>query len=139
MTYIGIRERRLGKVTILDADPQVRIGLRFGASAVTLSKAIQSLLEQGQDQILLNLKDVFHLDARGLAEIVSAGVVINEQGGRFKLLRLTGRVRDLMTKAQLLTNFETYEDEARAVESFETGSFAASHKPRVELTGGAKA
>ena len=65
MTNIGIKERRVGRVTILDTDDQARVGLRFGASTVPLPKAIQSLLEEGQNQILLNLAGVAYIGASG--------------------------------------------------------------------------
>ena len=81
MTNIGIKERRVGKVTILDTDDQTRVGLRFGASTVPLPKAIQSLLEEGQNQILLNLACVAYIDASGLGELVSTYITVNESGG----------------------------------------------------------
>ena len=118
MAYIGIQERRIGKVSILDADAQIRIGLKFGASAVTLSKAVQSLLDDGQDQILLNLERVPSIDSGGLAEIVSAAVATNLKGGGFKLISLNDCVREIMRKAQLLSYLEVFDVEARAVESF---------------------
>ena len=118
MAYIGIQERRIGKVSILDADSQIRIGLKFGASAVTLSKAVQSLLDDGQDQILLNLERVPSIDSQGLAEIVSAAVATNLKGGGFKLISLNECVREIMRKAQLLSYLEVFDLESRAVESF---------------------
>ena len=92
MTNIGIKERRVGKVTILDTDDQTRVGLRFGASTVPLPKAIQSLLEEGQNQILLNLAGVAYIDASGLGELVSTYITVNESGGQIKLVNLTQRV-----------------------------------------------
>jgi anti-anti-sigma factor len=118
MTYIGIQERRSGDVSILDVDAQIRIGLRFGASAVPLTKAIQGLLDEGRDQILLNLQRVRSIDARGLAEIVSAASATKQKGGRCKLLLLNERVQELMSKAGVLTSFEVFEVEWRAVKSF---------------------
>jgi anti-anti-sigma factor len=124
MTYIGIQERRSGDVSILDVDAQIRIGLRFGASAVALSKAVQGLLDEGQDQILLNLQRVRSIDARGLAEIVSAASATRQKGGRCKLVLLNERVQELMSKAGVLTSFEVFEVEWRAIKSFSTGLLA---------------
>jgi anti-anti-sigma factor len=124
MTYIGIQERRSGDVSILDVDAQIRIGLRFGASAVPLSKAVQGLLDEGHDQILLNLQRVRSIDARGLAEIVSAASVTRQKGGRCKLVLLNERVQELMSKAGILTSFEVFEVEWRAIKSFSTGLLA---------------
>ena len=124
MSYIGIQERRSGNVSILDVDAQVRIGLRFGASAVPLSKAVQGLLDEGQDQILLNFQRVPSIDSRGLAEIVSAASATKQKGGRFKLVLLNKRVQELMSKAGVLTSFEVFDVEWRAIKSFTAGLIA---------------
>ena len=124
MTYIGIQERRSGNVSILDVDAQVRIGLRFGASAVSLSKAVQGLLDEGRDQILLNLQRVRAIDSRGVAEIVSAASATKQKGGRIKLVLLNERIQELMSKAGVLTSFEVFAVERIAVKSFATGLIA---------------
>ena len=124
MTYIGIQERRSGNVSILDVDAQVRIGLRFGASAVPLSKAVQGLLDEGQDQILLNLQRVRAIDSRGLAEIVSAASATKQKGGRIKLVLLNERIQELMSKAGVLASFEVFDVEWRAIKSFATSLIA---------------
>jgi anti-anti-sigma factor len=124
MTYIGIQERRSGNVSILDVDAQVRIGLRFGASAVPLSKAVQGLLDEGQDQILLNLQLVRAIDSRGLAEIVSAASATKQKGGRIKLVLINERIQELMSKAGVLASFEVFDVEWRAIKSFATSLIA---------------
>lgn len=118
MGDIGIRERLVGQVTILDADGQIRIGLRFGGSSVPLSKAVDSLLEKGTNQILLNLEGAGSINARGLGEIVSTYVTIKKTGGQFKLFNLKPLVRELMVTTKLLTVFDVYENESQAVDSF---------------------
>lgn len=126
MTYIGIQERRSGNVSILDVDSQIRIGLRFGASAVPLSKAVEGLLDVGQNQILLNLQRVHSIDARGLAEIVSAAAATKEKGGCLKLLLPAARVRQVMRGAGLLPSFEMFDVEWRAIESFTAAAMASA-------------
>ncbi len=119
MTNIGIKERQVGDVTILDTDGNGRIGLRFGGSTVTLPKAVESLLEEGHNQILLNLAGIGYINAGGLGELVSAYITVNENGGRIKLLHLTEMLRDLMVTTKLLTIFDVYHSESEAVDSFE--------------------
>ena len=121
ITYLGIRERRIGVVSILDPDAEIRIGLKFGARAVTISKAVQSLLDDGRDQILVNLEQVPSIGSLGLTELVSAASVTNRTGGRFKLAHLNEKVREIMKKAQLLTYFEVFDVESEAVDSFTAG------------------
>jgi len=119
VTNIGIKERQVGSVTILDADGKGRIGLRFGGSTVALPKAVQSLLEEGRKQILLNLAGVGYIDAGGLGELVSTYITVNEYGGRIKLLNLTETLRELMMTTKLLTIFDVYNSESEAMDSFE--------------------
>lgn len=128
---IGIKERQVGHVTILETDGQVRIPLRFGGSSVPLSKAVDSLLDKGVNRILLNLEAAGSVNARGLGEIVSTYVVVTKSGGQFKLFNLRPLVRELMMTTKLLSVFDVYESESQAVESFRdhdsaSGSLAAA-------------
>ena len=118
MGDIGIRERLVGQVTILDTDAQIRIGLRFGGSSVPLSKAVDSLLEKGANRILLNLEGANTINASGLGEIVATYVAIKKTGGQFKLFNLKPLARELMMTTKLLTIFDVYDNESQAVDSF---------------------
>ena len=118
MSNIGIKERRVGSVTILDTDGKIRIGLKLGGSSVSLLRAIDSLLERGENQILLNLGGVASIDARGLGELVSTYVAVDKSGGQFKLFNLTQMLRELMKTTNLLTVFDVYESESQALSSF---------------------
>ena len=129
MSDIGIRERQVGNVTILDTDGQVRIGLRFGGSSVPLSRAVDSLLEKGANQILLNLEGASSVNARVLGEIVSIYVTVNKNGGQFKLFNLKPLVRELMMTTKLLTVFDVYENESQAVDSFLRQASASGLEP----------
>jgi anti-sigma B factor antagonist len=126
MTNIGIKERRVEGVTILDADGQGRICLRFGGSTVPLPKAVQSLLEEGQHQILLNLAGVTYINAEGLLELVSTWLSVNEHGGQIKVVHLTQKIRELMVNTRVLTLFDVYDTESQAVDSFGAAMLAAA-------------
>jgi anti-anti-sigma regulatory factor len=114
----GVRDRRMGSVTILDADSNLRFARTFGASRMSLLKATQSLLEEGRIQILLNLGGVVGFDANSLGQVVSAQVSLIQKGGQLKLVRLSPQARELMTTAKMLAAFEVYEDESKAVAAF---------------------
>ena len=43
---------------------------------------------------------------------------MSRQGGKLKLLNLTKRIDDLLVITKLVTVFESYEDEAEAIQSF---------------------
>ena len=116
MNNLNINDRQVGNVTVLDIDGNLRIG----EGSAVLHKAIRRLLEEGQNQILLNLARVAYIDSSGLGELVAAHVALGKSGGRIKLLHLTRRVRELMTITKLLTVFDAYETESAALDSFKT-------------------
>lgn len=122
MSYIGIRVRLVEQVTILDADRQGRICLRFGARTVTLANAVRSLLDQGQNQILLNLANVDRIEAEDLRELVSISVAVKKRGGQMKLIPLTPRLAELMTNRKERPLFEAYQSESQAIDSFRNQS-----------------
>jgi anti-sigma B factor antagonist len=125
VTDIGIKERRVGDVTVLDTDGQLRVNLRFGGSSVPLSRAVDSLLEKGANRILLNLEGVVSISARALGEIVSIYVTVNKNGGQFKLFNLKPLVRELMETTKLLTVFDVFENESQAVAGFQSHADAS--------------
>ena len=131
MTDIGIKERRVGDVTVLDTDGQLRISLRFGGSSVPLSRAVDSLLEKGANRILLNLEGVVSISAKALGEIVSIYVTVNKNSGQFKLFNLKPLVRELMETTKLLTVFDVFENESQAVASFRSHADASRPEPEV--------
>ena len=118
MNNLGIRQRRLGSVTVLDADRILRISLKFGISGVSLERAIDSLLNSGQHHILLNLEGVNTIGAKGLAELVSIYGKVCDTGGQFKLLNLTPTVRRLISATNLSKLFIFYTTEEEAIASF---------------------
>lgn len=115
---LGIKERRVGEVTILETDALLRIKLRFGRSSVTLTNAVNSLLAAGQKQILLNLNGVNSLGAKTLGDLVSTHLVVRQGGGHFKLANLTPMARQLMRVTNLVAVFDLFDSEKEAIESF---------------------
>ena len=79
---------------------------------------MQSLLQQGHKQVLVDLSGVAYVDSAGLGELVQAYATTKSRGGALKLMNVTKRLRDLLVVTKLLTVFETFDDEASALASF---------------------
>ena len=109
-----IEERAVGDVTVLDLKGRVTLGEGYEL----LKDKVNSLINQGQKKLVLNLADVPYIDSAGLGEIVRTYTTVSRQGGSLKLLRLTKRITDLLSITKLLTVFETFESEQDAVKSF---------------------
>ena len=99
------------------------ITLNKGAD-VQLKDKIQSLVQQGHKNVLVDLSGVSYVDSAGLGELVQAFVTTKNRGGSLKLLNVTKRLRDLLVVTKLLTVFDTYDTEADALASFGVASKA---------------
>ena len=109
-----IEQRVAGGVTVLDLNGKLVLGDGSGL----LKDKIQSLIFQGQKQILLNLSGVSYMDSAGLGELIAAHTSVTKQGGAIKVANLTKRVSDLLAIAKVLTVFDVYESEADALKSY---------------------
>ena len=114
MAELNIRERQAGDVTVLDMDGKITIG----EGSVALRSAVRRLIEEGKKKILLDLSNVGYVDSSGIGELVSSFTTVNREGGQLKLLNLTQKIQGLLAITKLLTVFDSYDDEATALNSF---------------------
>jgi anti-sigma B factor antagonist len=89
---------------------------------VLLKDKVQSLLHQGHTNLLIDLSEVSYVDSAGLGELVQTYVTAKNRGGRLRLLNPTKRLKDLLVVTKLLTVFESYDNEAAALASFQAAS-----------------
>lgn len=106
-----ITKRKNGDVTVFDIKGKILIG----DGIIELREAIDN--EEGKS-LLLNFEKVPYLDSTGLGEVVRSYTSIKNKGGVVKIVNLTNKVRDLLSVTKLITVFETFEDEEKAVASF---------------------
>jgi anti-sigma B factor antagonist len=114
-----ISERTSGDITIVDVSGKITLG---DGGDTMLKDKMRSLVQQGRHKLLLNLGDVSYVDSAGLGEIVNAYATVSKNGGSLKLVNATKRIKDLLAITKLLTVFETFDNEAEAIESFGAGA-----------------
>ena len=112
---MSIDTRNVHGVTILDIQGRITIG----EESALIRTTIRELVNSGQKNLLMNLADVRTVDSTGIGELVSSYTHVVDRGGALKLLHLTKRTRELLAITKLLTVFDTFEDEAEAVASFD--------------------
>ena len=83
-----------------------------------LSGKLRQLIEAGARKLLINLAGVIQIDSSGISSLVRAFVTLNLGGGSLKLAKPRGRVREVLEVTRLLGAIPTFEDEAKALESF---------------------
>jgi anti-sigma B factor antagonist len=109
-----ISERHVGDVAIIDLNGR----LVLGDGDDLLRDKVNSLVQQDQKHILVNLSELSYMDSAGIGELVRCYTTVTRRGGALKLVGLTKRVSDLLTITKLVTVFDTYETEREAVASF---------------------
>ena len=116
-----IEQRIGGNVAIIKVTGDITLNK---GGDVLLKDKVQSLLQQGHKNLLLDLADVSYVDSAGLGELVQAYATTKNRGGSLKLMSVTKRLRDLLVVTKLLTVFETFDSEASALASFGAASKA---------------
>lgn len=114
MINLYINERQVEDVTILDLKGRERIR----GATIALHESVLCLAGEGKIQVLLDLAWVKHIDSGALGQLVSSHVTLDEKGGALKLMHMTESVHELMTNTRLLTVFDVYDDEPKALASF---------------------
>ena len=110
-----IEQRIAGDVAIIKVTGDITLDK---GGDVLLKDKVQSLLQQGHTQVLIDLSGVPYVDSAGLGQLVQAYATTKNRGGVLKLMNVTKRLRDLLVVTKLLTVFEAFDDEASALASF---------------------
>lgn len=123
---MAVRVRRSAGVILLELEGEFTysgggmarpLGLK-GNRLEDLRGALEDILREGHTKVILDLARVSFLDSAGLGELVRCKKRVAEQGGDVKLLRPTGRVKEMLDLVHLSRIFEIHQDEDRAVRSF---------------------
>lgn len=109
---IDVRQRE--GVDILAVEGKITIG----KGDLALRDAVHGQLDAGSKKLLINLGGVTTMDSSGVGELVSAFTTATNRGARLKLACLPAKVNDILQITQLITVFETFDDEDAAVKSF---------------------
>jgi anti-sigma B factor antagonist len=106
--------KQMGDVTIVGAEGTVTAG----RDASEFGGAIRKLAADGNKKLLLDLSLVSYVDSCGIGEMVSGLTSLSNHGGSMKL-KVTKRVQNLLNMTGLHKVFNVYEDEAKAIASFD--------------------
>lgn len=110
---LSLKTRKVGDVVILDLSGKLTIG----EPVLLLRDTLRTHTTEGGRKFILNLGDVGYIDSSGLGELVSSYTTVRNKGGDVKLLKLTTKTKDLLQMTKLLTVFDVYDDEDKAIAS----------------------
>ena len=109
-----LNTRSIDGIAVVDCSGR----LVFGDETSQLRETVKNLLTE-KLRIVLNLGSVSYIDSGGLGTLVSLYTSARSAGGELKLANLTKRVGDLLQITKLLTVFEVYDSEEKAIRSFQ--------------------
>ncbi len=110
-----IQERMAGDVTVITVTGDITLNK---GGDILLKDKINSLLQQGNKKVLLDLGAVSYVDSAGLGQLVHVHTTTTHHGGQLKLLNLSKRLTDLLVVTKLATVFDSYENEQEALASY---------------------
>jgi anti-sigma B factor antagonist len=107
-------ERDVNGVTVLDIEGRIVLGEESNA----FREKVKGLLASGKKKIVLNLAQVTYIDSAGLGTLVATFHSARSQGAMLKLANLGAKFKEVLQVTKLMTVFDTYENEAAAIQSF---------------------
>jgi len=105
-------------IAIIDVVGRVTLG----EGNIMLREVITTLVDKGNNRIVLNCIELDHLDSSGIGELVRTHAAVRKTGGRFTLANLPKKIHDLLTGTSLHKVLEIHKDEPTAIESIRSGS-----------------
>jgi len=108
---LSVKTRKIDNVVVYDLSGKLTIG----EPVMQVRESLRALVNDGTRKFVLNLRDVSYIDSSGLGELVSSYSTIRSKGGDVKLLHLTAKTKDLLQMTKLLTVFDSYDDETKAL------------------------
>ncbi len=108
---LNVKTRKLDTAVVVDMSGRLTIG----EPVLLLRETIRVLVSDGIRNFVLNLGEVTYIDSSGLGELVSLFTTVRNKQGDVKLLNLTAKAKDLLQMTKLLTVFDVYDDENKAL------------------------
>ena len=111
---LNIHDSEVEGVSILNLAGRITLGEECNV----LRERVKHLLASNKKKILLDLGDVNFIDSTGVGTLVASFTSTQAQGGALKLVNLTKKFQETLQVTRLLTVFESYDDETKALSSF---------------------
>ena len=110
-----LKTRKIDNIAIMDMSGRLVIG----EPTLLLQATVRKFLEDGTTKFVLKLGDVSFIDSSGLGELITAYTSIRNREGDVKMLDLDKRAKDLLQMTKLLTVFDVYDSEVKAIQALQ--------------------
>jgi anti-anti-sigma factor len=110
-----INERNFGSVTVIDFKGEADKRGYYDE----FRQLLHTRLSEGQRLFVLNLADCTRLDSLGIGELIRAMLHVTRKDGILKLACIPQKIKILLATTNLGQLFDSFDDEASAIKSFE--------------------
>ncbi len=111
---LRMTDREVNGVNVIDLEGRIVLG----EESNSFRERVKGLLAAGKKKIVLNLANVSYIDSAGLGTLVATFHSARSQGATLKLANLGQKFKEVLQVTKLMTVFDTYDNEAAAVQSF---------------------
>jgi anti-sigma B factor antagonist len=111
---LRMTDREVNGVSVIDLEGRIVLG----EESNSFREKVKGLLAAGKKKIVLNLANVSYIDSAGLGTLVATFHSARSQGATLKLANLGQKFKEVLQVTKLMTVFDTYDNEAAAVQSF---------------------
>lgn len=111
---LRMTDREVNGVNVIDLEGRIVLG----EESNSFRERVKGLLAAGKKKIVLNLANVTYIDSAGLGTLVATFHSARSQGATLKLANLGQKFKEVLQVTKLMTVFDTYENEAAAIQSF---------------------
>jgi anti-sigma B factor antagonist len=112
-TRLELSRRMERGLPIIDVDGEIDV-----YTVPRFKEHLSSLIEEGNQNILVNLKKVGYMDSSGFGALLGATKRLRPQGGRLGLVSCNQVIGRMLKITRLNTIFEMFDTEDEALESF---------------------
>jgi anti-sigma B factor antagonist len=110
---MDIQVREVGNVVILDINGEIDL-----YNAPEIKETIKNQMEQGKNQIIINLDKVSYIDSSGIGVLISSLSNLKKAGGGLKIIHVYASVRKVFELTKLTSFFDIYDSEQEALAAF---------------------
>jgi len=113
MVSLGITTREVDGATIVTLTGRIV----FGEGSNALRSTVKSLIAEGKQKIVLNMRSIEHIDSAGLGLLVAAHISMKAHGAAPRLCGVGDKVQEVLQLTRLSTVFQVCGTEAAAIAS----------------------
>ncbi len=110
---MDIQVREVGNVVILDINGEIDL-----YNAPEIKETIKNQMEQGKNQIIINLDKVSYIDSSGIGVLISSLSNLKKAGGGLKIIHVYASVRKVFELTKLTSFFDIYDSEQEALAAY---------------------